>query len=106
MEIIVEYSTFEGNLVRSDGMFTEYPSAGGAIYLIEFSAAALNHCLFESNVAYGGRAGAVFATDSTVVSLHNSTLRLNHVTSSYNFKSSGGAISIAQRGLLRWLLCH
>lgn len=98
INVILSLCRFEKNFARSDGMFTEFPSAGGALYVTEIATTSINDCFFLNNYVDGGRAGAIFATDSNILLIFNSTLRNNFVTSSYNFKSSGGAISIAQRG--------
>lgn len=98
INLFLSYCTFERNFARSDGMFTEYPSAGGALFLEETATTIVDQCYFLRNFVEGGRAGAIFATDSTVLNVFNTTLRMNYVTSSYNFKSSGGAIGITQRG--------
>lgn len=100
INVILSFCTFVGNFARSDGMFTESPSAGGALYVTEMATTRVNHCTFQKNYVDGGRAGAIFATDSNKLLLHNSSFWNNYVTSTYNFKSSGGAVSIAQRGKL------
>lgn len=100
INIFLSACTFEWNFAISDGLFTEFPSAGGALYLSEVSTTTVNQCTFFRNSVDGGRAGAVFATDSAILTMSDSTLKMNSVTSSYNFKSHGGAISIAQRGIM------
>ena len=99
INIVLSFCTFDSNSASSDGSFTEYPSAGGALYLSEVSTTTVHQCNFFQNSVDGGRAGAIFATDSAVLKMKNTTLRMNFVTSSYNFKSHGGAIGIAQRGM-------
>ena len=95
--VSITKSTFTGNYVQSDGLFTEYPSGGGAVYIASSAAGEILDSELSRNYADGGRAGAVYVTESSVILLRNNTFILNAAYSSYVVKGQGGALGIGQK---------
>ena len=88
---------FRGNYVQSDGLFTEYASGGGAVYIASSAAGQILDTEFSQNYADAGRAGAVYVTESSVILLRNNTFLANAAYSSYVVKGQGGALGIGQK---------
>jgi len=90
----ISQSHFEANNVQSDGLFTEFSSNGGAVYISTSAVGEIVDTHFTKNIAQGGKAGAVYLTESSRVTLRNCTFLKNSAISSYVFKAQGGAIAI------------
>lgn len=74
--------------------------AGGALYIEGVDNVAINHCIFEDNVAKDG--GAILIAGSTNVSMYNDTFINNQATgkSKHNYFGVGGGLYILQSDLM------
>lgn len=104
--VSVSRCDFVGNSVSSDGLFTEFSSNGGALWMSSSSNSVISNCSFEANAAFGGRSGGVYVTDSSTATLSNCTFIDNIATSSYVFKAQGGAMSVTHQAIATILNSH
>jgi parallel beta-helix repeat protein len=92
--IYVDQSIFLSNYVISEGEFTEYASAGGAIHISTVSAGSVTSCFFQDNYVDSGKGGAIYLTGSSIITLDNNTFIRNIAYSSFVFKAQGGALAL------------
>lgn len=91
---------FELNYVSAGGLFTEYSSNGGAIWISGSRRAIVTTSVFFSNRAVQGTAGAIYVTDAPDVLVENCTFSANIAQSSYVHKAEGGAIVASHNSYL------
>jgi hypothetical protein len=97
-------STFFGNRAESQGYFTEYLACGGALY-ISLSNGLIMNSLFEGNIVNSGQGGAIYLTESSLLTLTETSFILNLVYSSYVFKAQGGAIAVGHSSFGNIMSC-
>lgn len=90
-------SSFDTNKVlTSDPLFCDTPAAGGAVY-VSYSNSHLNTMKdtnFSSNIAVTGWGGAVYATETSTLSLYGVIFSNNFAVSSYTNAALGGAVMV------------
>lgn len=90
-------SSFDANKVlTSDPLFCDTPAAGGAVY-VSYSNSLLNTMKdtnFSSNIAVTGWGGAVYATETSALSLYGVIFSNNFAVSSYTNAALGGAVMV------------
>eukprot|EP01033_Poteriospumella_lacustris_P003101 gene3101-2274_t len=90
-------SSFDANKVlTSDPLFCDTPAAGGAIY-VSYSNSHLNSMKdtnFSSNIAVTGWGGAVYATETSALSMYGVIFSNNFAVSSYTNAALGGAVMV------------
>jgi hypothetical protein len=98
-------STFFGNRAESQGYFTEYSACGGALYISSTTVGEIKNNLFQGNVVNSGQGGAIYLTESSVMTFTATTFSFNVVYSSYVFKAQGGAIAVGHSSFGNVISC-
>ena len=88
---------FYDNWVGSNGLFSEFSSAGGAVWMGSSARSTLRSCNLHDNYVVGGYGGGLFAADSVDMVLDACTFRYNAAVSSYTVTGLGGAVMIAHQ---------
>lgn len=96
---------FEGNFVNAGGLFTEYSSNGGAVYVSSSKVSNIQNSVFFANHADQGTAGGFYCTDTEKMRLINNTFTANFAKSSYVHKAEGGAIAASHKSYVEIIGC-
>ncbi len=94
IKLVVSGCTFDENSVKSDGLFTQFSSNGGAMCVSGSEHCVIETTEFNSNYVVGGSGGALFVTDLAVILMDNVTFYNNTASSTYVFKAHGGALAV------------
>lgn len=105
IQLHVSTCEFELNYVSAGGLFTEYSSNGGALWIAGDKHCVVETSIFFSNRALQGTAGAIFVTDAPDVLVQNCSFSANIAQSSYVHKSEGGAIVVSHKSYMTLIDC-
>lgn len=99
--VIITSSMFTKNWVGSNGLFSEFSSAGGAIWLSTGSTyqSVINTTQIVNNYVVGGAGGGLFATDCAELYISDSIFNYNGAVSSYTLVAQGAGALIGHESV-------